>query len=229
MAALSGVGTTAFTRYEIAYAPSRPQTAYAISREGAYRSDDGGLSFTQRFSDFNFGMVPWAGMVWVSPTDPDLLLGGGVSLARSRDGGVSWKRVDYFNEQGRDIGHADHHGAIADSGFGVGGNRKVYILNDGGIDRIDDIEAPKIRSNRAASLDHGMQTTEYYAVAGRFKDELILGGAQDRGIIRSNLNSMQTSLEMGGDGACAILDPDDSRYEYACAQFLYIAESIQMD
>ncbi len=219
----SGVGTTQLTRYEIAYAPSRPQTAYAISREGIYRSDDGGESFTQRSREVIFGLVFYTGMLWVSPTDPDLLLAGGVSLARSRDGGFTWQRVNYSDEQARDVGHADYQAAVSDSGFGVSGNRQVYILNDGGIDRIDDVEARRLRPKRASSLDHGMQTTEYYAVAGHSKDGLILGGTQDRGVLRSNLGSTQTTIEMHGDGACALIDPSNSRYQYGCTQFLWIA------
>ena len=219
----SGIGTTAFTRYEIAYASSRPQIAYAISREGTYRSVDGGESFTQRSGDVNFGLVSWAGMLWVSPTDPDLLLAGGVHLARSRDGGSSWKPVNYSDERARDIGHVDYHAAVADPRFGLSGNRQVYILNDGGIDRIDDVEAGKLRSKHASSLDHGMQTTEYYAVAGRFKDGLILGAAHDRGVLGNNLGSTQTTLEMGGDGACVLIDPSNSRYQYGCSQFLWIS------
>ena len=218
----SGVGTTQLTRYEIAYAPSRPQIAYATSREGVYQSNDGGASFVQRAGSVIFGPVPWASMLWVSPTDPDVLLAGGVSLARSRDRGASWEPVDYADERARDIGHLDYQAAVADPDYDGAGNRRLYLLNDGGIDRLDDVLAQPLGPDRAASLDQGMQTTEYYAVAGRSRDRLILGGTQDRGVLRGRVGSTQSTIDMGGDGACALIDPSDRRYLYGCNQFLWI-------
>ena len=67
-----------------------------------------------------------------------------------------------------------------------------------------------------------MQTTEYYAVAGRAKDGLLLGGTQDRGVIRGGMKASRTSIEMSGDGTCALIDPSDGRYLYGCTQFLWI-------
>ena len=217
----SGIGTTQFTRYELAFARSNPDVVYALSNEGLYRSTDGGESFVQRSQRIDIGVVSWAGMLWVSPDDPDLLLAGGVSLARSTDGGSKWNRVEYYDTQDRDVGHLDHQAAIAHPAYGKG-NHRVYMLNDGGIDLFEDVRAKPLGPKRVLSLDHGLQTTEYYAVTGRAKDGILLGGAQDRGIIRANLNANRTDLAMGGDGACAILDPSDDRYQYGCGQFLWI-------
>ena len=219
----NGVGTTQFTRYEIAYSRSQPQVAYAIARDGVYRSEDGGASFVQRSGGVSIGLVSYTGMIWISPTDPNLLFAGGVSLARSRDGGSGWQILKYRDETIRDIGHLDHQAAVSDPGFDGAGNRRLYVLNDGGIDRLDDATAQPLGPARAASLDHGMQTTEYYAVAGRAGDGLLLGGAQDRGIISGYLGSARTTIEIGGDGACALIDPGDGRYIYGCDQFLWIA------
>ena len=218
-----GVGTMQFTRYQIAYSKSNPQIAYAISREGTFRSDDGGASFVSRSSGLNFGLVSYTGMLWVSPTDPDVLLGGGVRIARSRDGGLNWEVLDYFDENKRDIGHVDFQAAVEDSDFNGGSNRRVYLLNDGGIDRIDDVLAKPLGPRHATSLDHGMQTTEHYAVAGRISDGLLLGAAQDRGIIEAQIGSTQSGIENIGDGACAIIDPSTDRYLYGCGQSLWIA------
>lgn len=217
----TGLGTTQFTRYEIAFAPSQPRIAYAASREGVFRSKDGGASFVQR-SSASLGFVSWAAMLWVSPTDPDVLLAGGVTLSRSVDGGASWERLDYWDERARDVGHADFQAAVADPGYDGAGNRRVYVLNDGGIDRFDDVLAQPLGARRATSLDRGMQTTEYYAVAGRARDGLLLGGTQDRGVVAGRVGSSRTTLEEGGDGACALIDPTDGRYLYGCSQFLWI-------
>jgi photosystem II stability/assembly factor-like uncharacterized protein len=218
-----GVGTMQFTRYEIGYSQSQPNIAYAISREGVFRSEDGGTSFTQRSVGFSYGLVSWTSMLWISPTNPDLLFAGGVSLARSRDGGMNWQRIDYSDELNRDIGHLDHHAIVAEPNFNGTSNREVYVLNDGGIDRLDNALAQPLGPPHAESLDRGMQTIEYYAIAGRISDGLILGGAQDRGVIQGQLGSSRSTLASFGDGVCALIDPDDGRYLYGCAQFLSIA------
>jgi hypothetical protein len=166
--------------------------------------------------------VSWAGLIWVSPKDPNFLLAGGVSLGRSRDGGSTWERINYYDEASRDIGHADFQAAVADPNFNGGSNRIVYLLNDGGIDRIDDVAAKPLGPSRAASLDRGMQTTEYYAAAGRVNDGLLLGGAHDRGVLQGQIGSSRSKIDMFGDGVCAILDPTDQRYFYGCSQFLWI-------
>jgi photosystem II stability/assembly factor-like uncharacterized protein len=224
----TGVGTMAFTRYIIAYAPSQPQIAFAVSTEGTFRSNDGGVSFTKRPTPMSLGLVSWAGMLWVSPSDPNLLLAGGVSLSRSRDGGSTWQMVNYSDEKARDVGHVDNQAAVSDSSFGHSGNHRVYILNDGGIDRLDDVQATTLRPKGAESLDHGMQTTEIFAVAGNSRSGLILGAAQDRGIVHINIDSSKSSIDTVGDGVCAIIDPSKPGYQYGCGQFLYVVR-IQSD
>jgi photosystem II stability/assembly factor-like uncharacterized protein len=218
----SGIGTTQFTRYEIAFAPSNPNVVYALSNQGVFRSTDAGEFFEQRSPRLDIGVVSWAAMIWVSPTDPNFLLAGGVDLARSRDGGTTWQELDYYDIHDRDVGHLDHQQAIADPRFGKSGNRSVYVLNDGGIDRFDDVSSRTFGRKRTTSLDHGMQTTEYYAVTGRSSDGLLLGGTQDRGMIRGKLTSKASDWAMGGDGACAILDPTATEFQYGCGQLLWI-------
>ncbi|HSE41688.1 MAG TPA: hypothetical protein VLH08_13075, partial [Acidobacteriota bacterium] len=218
-----GVGTKQFTRYEIGYALSQPNIAYAVSREGVFRSEDGGASFVQRSVGFAYGLVSWTSMLWISPTNANVLFAGGVSIARSRDGGINWQRIDYSDELNRDIGHLDYHAFIPEPDFNGTINRKVYVLNDGGIDRLDNAFAQPLGPRHAESLDRGMQTVEYYAIAGRINDGLILGGAQDRGVIRTHVGSPRSSLDSFGDGVCALIDPDDGRFLYGCAQFLSIA------
>jgi photosystem II stability/assembly factor-like uncharacterized protein len=218
----SGLGTiNLFSRYEIAFAPSAPQTVYAAATEGVYRSDDGGVSFVQ-VSSQGLGRVVWASILWVSPSDPQLLYSGGVGLRRSFDGGATWKPVEYWDIDRRDVGYPDYQAVVADPGYDGVGNRRIYLLNDGGIDRFDDARAEPLSSRDAVSLDRGMQTTEYYAAAGRARDGLLLGGTQDRGVLRGRSRSEKTVVEVAGDGACGVIDPERSRYLYGCGQYLYI-------
>lgn len=218
----SGVGSTRFTRYEIAYSQSHPLTAYAVASDGVYRSDDGGVVFSRRAADSSAGYVSYAQSLWVSPADPNFLFAGGTGLARSRDGGTTWQRIKY-SDKNRDIGYVDQQEFVADPGFNGSSNRKLYVLNDGGIDRLDDAAAQPLGARHAKSLDRGMQTAEFYAVAGRAKDGLLLGGAQDRGAISTHIGSTQSTIEEAGDAVCALIDPVDGRYLYTCGFFLSIA------
>ena len=77
--------TTAF-----ALAPSQPATLYTISGITTFRSDDGGSTWSE-------GGQVIATQLVVSPFSPEVLWAtepiGGV-LARSRDGGKTWRQID---------------------------------------------------------------------------------------------------------------------------------------
>lgn len=86
--------------------PSQPNTAYAATRAGMFKSTDNGVSWTRldvsdRTEEF------WA--VTIHPRNPDVVFAGTapVGVYRSADGGKSWRRVasmpelcDYSNAKG---------------------------------------------------------------------------------------------------------------------------------
>jgi len=74
----------------VAFAPSQPKTIYLPSTNLHYRSDDGGKSW----STFRVGNQD-AYVIAVNPMDPKIVYAGGrgtsLNLARSADGGKTWK------------------------------------------------------------------------------------------------------------------------------------------
>ena len=78
---------------DIAISPSAPGRLYANSYYYAFRSDDGGRSWTK----LEGGGLPeyTLGQIVVSPRNPNVLfMGSGEGVLRSSDGGGSWQPWD---------------------------------------------------------------------------------------------------------------------------------------
>jgi photosystem II stability/assembly factor-like uncharacterized protein len=208
-------------RYALAFAPSKPSVVYALGSKGLLRSQDGGATFSQRSGPITLeGPVSYATSIWVSPLDPDILFGGGVRLHRSTDGGATFSRVAYESVSG-EVGHPDHQALVSEPGFDGRANSRLYVLNDGGIDVIEDALAPAITPALARGLDAGMQTTEVYRTAGAAHG-LVLTAVQDSGVLGIEAPRTAASDLVGGDGVCAVVDPQQPAYAYGCAQGLDI-------
>ncbi len=110
------------------------------------------------------GFPWWAIGLWVSPTDPDNMLLGGVIGRRSIDGGATW-----FADNG--IMHADNHGYRTNPL-----NNIVYTVNDGGVFRSND------QGDTWTNITGNLQITQYYRMSGTDGNaNILLAGAQDNG------------------------------------------------
>lgn len=200
------------SRIEVAIAPLSPTVVYAnvgTNSGDFYRSTDGGIHFTQVGS--GTGASWYNNTVWVSPLDPNLLVVGGGSVQRSTDGGVSFTDIGsgyILTEQP----HPDNHLVLNDPGYNGGTNRRVYVTNDGGVFRTDDITAAT-RSSGWVSLNRMYQTTQLYGASGH-PNGLLIGGTQDNGTLRVTTSSLDATLMYGGDGGYCAVDWLDGRYAY---------------
>lgn len=112
----------------------------------------------------NGGFPWWAIGLWVSPTNANNMLMGGVIGRRSTDGGATWVADN-------DILHADCHGYYTNPL-----NNNVYALNDGGIFRSSN------SGDTWTNITGNMQITQYYRLSGVPSDaDYVLAGAQDNG------------------------------------------------
>jgi len=87
----------------LAIRPDRPQTVYAGTQDGPYRSDDGGRHW--RALPLPAGTPAEEHVVWsicLAPEDPETVYVGtqGTGVFRSRDGGGSWERLPVPVPQG---------------------------------------------------------------------------------------------------------------------------------
>jgi photosystem II stability/assembly factor-like uncharacterized protein len=198
----------------LAFAPSDPRIVYAVSRVGLLRSEDGGATFAVR-NGANPGFVArWTGTLWVSPLDPSFLIVGGGSLARSTDGGATFIRFDAKRPNDA-AGHADTQRVVSVPGFGAS-HRRLYVLNDGGIDVLDDALAA---SPSVTSLDANLATTEVWGAGGSAAAGFVIGALQDTAFQGVPFRTSRAPYVPGeGDGTHALFDGQDARYAYASTQ-----------
>jgi photosystem II stability/assembly factor-like uncharacterized protein len=230
---LPGGGISA--RVESAYAPSDPSIVYALA-EGQgfpptrfFKSTDHGQTFAQvaisGSPDISGGQGSYDLLVWVDPTNPNLVVAGGVDLFRSTNGGLNFTNITTVYSGG--AVHPDQHLVVHDPRYNGTTNRRIYALHDGGISRQDDIStaAP---STGWMTLNNNLGITQFYAGAGNPATGMLIGGTQDLGTMRL-VSSISTpnawSGAIGGDGGYAAVDQTNGQYVYGEAQNLALRRS----
>lgn len=203
-------------RIELAYAPSNPNIVYAGFDSGSggriWRSTNGGQSYSLMTTSGSAGNSWYNNVLWVSPTNSNFIITGGSPLYKSTDGGATLTQITdgYLITQQP---HPDHHFVVAESGFNGSTNKRVYVCNDGGVFRTDNILTASTTSGWV-SLNGSYQTTQYYGAAGHGGTGLIIGGTQDNGTLRNPFGSQNATLMFGGDGGFSAVDPTDDTYCY---------------
>jgi hypothetical protein len=215
-------------RVELAYAAGDSSMVYAsVDADGGqiWRSTDGGRTYTQRAGLGTDGKkVKYLGnqgwydhVIWAGDrSNTSLVLVGGIDLWRSTDGGD--RLADISTWWDNRSAHADQHCIVTDPRFGQGGNRRIYVGNDGGVFTTPDVSTvgndtkpPRIRGWK--ELVNAFPVTQFFGGAGNPTTGTIIGGAQDNGTLRFTPNGGTegwTSM-FGGDGGHCAADPTDPR------------------
>jgi photosystem II stability/assembly factor-like uncharacterized protein len=224
-------------RVELAYARSDPSVVYAsVDSDGGrpiYRSNDGGQSFAATGGDTgDNGYYGFATALWVDPTNSNNLVVGGVNLYRSTDRGKTFTLIGNgggLNYTPRSL-HEDQHTVLSPPGFDGSTNKTVFIGNDGGIFRTDDIYAsPGFDPHTGfvtlgwVKLAHHLGITQFYGGAGNSSTGSLIGGNQDNGVVLSNQSGTEHWVpSVGGDGGFCAADQTDPNTFYGEAQYRYI-------
>lgn len=244
-------GGGSFVRSELAVAPSNGSIVYAgvdLDVGSLYKSTDGGQTYTEIFdgaSDAavdpycfqpgcatNFSQGWYDNLLFVSPTDENFLVWGGVDLWRSTTGGTTWSRMSRWQAHatsGPTSAHADHHVAVAHPAFDGTANRIVFFANDGGVYRAGDVStvgAAFPHQSGWTELNNGLALTQFYGGAGHPASGRITGGTQDNGTLFyhpgiSNPSENWTT-PFGGDGGFSAYDSADVNYFYGEYVYAYI-------
>lgn len=207
------------SRAVIGVSAASPDVVYCLitnsdSFKGLYRSEDAGLSFSERSTSPN--IMSWdcnggsGGQAWydldiaVDPLNADNLLAGGVNSFRSLDGGSSWTiRSHWYGGCGVQSVHADLH-VLEYNPL----NNRLYVGNDGGF---------YWTANGGVNwteISNGLVISQAYKIGqSRTKPNHVINGYQDNG--SSVMNETTWLAVGGGDGMECVYDPTDHRYSYS--------------
>ncbi|MBK9605856.1 MAG: hypothetical protein IPO58_05285 [Betaproteobacteria bacterium] len=214
-------------RVELAYSKSRPGRIYALvdRRSGdLYRSDDGGANWELMSNPKVLAeQGNYDNTLWADPFDDRLVIAGGVDLVRSTDGGATWKAFQSGTATSaesyrtinntRTVIHPDFHWIVAAAGYDGAANRRVYLGNDGGVFRIEDVRTnlfdSVLQPNGWQRLNgDSLRVTQYYGVAASpDPNPYLAGGAQDNGVVFSSQGAGAATLRIAsGDGMSPSID-----------------------
>ena len=201
-AGLPGAGSIG--RVSVAVAPSDASRLYAMitlpasstgggaAMQGAYRSDNGGNTWTfLPLSNIQASYGWYLSVVKVRPTDPDHAFFGGLTLYSTTNGGSSFTNVT--------PPHVDLHAVEFDA------SGRLVVGDDGGVHRSSNL------GNLWVSLNEGLGTIQFYAglSAHPANPEIYFGGTQDNGSNRRDGPNPAWTQVFGGDGGWTQIDPQD--------------------
>lgn len=213
-------------RIEVAYSRSSPSTVYAsVDNAGGriYRSTDGGQTYVLRNTGKNFlGVQGWYdNTIWVDPTNPNIIIVGGIDLWRSTNAGTKITKISQWESAPSLSAHADHHVIVHNPAFNGTTVKTVFFGTDGGIYRAANVYTVAVRSGWQ-ELNNNLGITQFYGGAGNSNTAVVVGGTQDNGSLRytpaggtDGWNTFFTA-----DGGFAAADQTNPNYFYG--EYVYL-------
>lgn len=165
-----------------------------------YLSKDGGKKF-----EF-ISALPENYVLFLSPTQEDVMYCGFVKIHKSYDGGFSWQEItSWWNDGKNPEVHADHRYI----GFDPKRKNEVYFCNDGGVHRYDE------NTESWKELSQNLPITQFYKMAiSTTNPPVLIGGSQDNGGWMRRANGSWGNTN-GGDAMWQIIDPTDAKVMYS--------------
>ena len=229
-------------RIVVAISPSDPNYVYAsvasngtgyswADMQGIYRSKDNGDTWVQIISGGStvtpFGSSPnfqgdYDHCLAVDPYDPEKFFIGGVDFYAWQNpfwykaaSTTEYLDVDETTINPRYI-HADKHIIVFDT---VTKPYRMYVGSDGGIAVSEDAQGNKYPTFKTVNIN--LHTSQFYALAVSPQDYYIIGGCQDNGSMRidvDGLTGQQAENIQGGDGFYAEISKFFQNYYFTESQ-----------
>ena len=188
-----------------------------------WRSLDNGITWEQRSALNHLSAQGWYdNVIWVVPGSATSIIVGGVDLYASADGGQTLSLMnDWTQYHHGTSAHADQHAIVPDARYGVDGNFRIYIGNDGGIQVATNGILTQPNSGWV-NLANGLGITQFYHADITPDGRKILGGSQDNDdLLYTEANGAQSWFQATtGDGTFCAIDPVDQDTMYACYPWL---------
>ncbi|AMM51542.1 hypothetical protein TH61_10660 [Rufibacter sp. DG15C] len=205
-----------FGRLGLAISRSMPNRIYALveaTKNGLYRSDDGGEKWTKVTEDPSIvtNRAFYFNEIFVDPQNENRVYMIYQPIAVSEDAGKTFKVIATLEQI-----HADHHA------FWINPNNPNHLIdgNDGGV---------AISQDRGKTwyYPEGLPIGQFYHV--NVDNEVpynIYGGLQDNGswtgpaytFSNGGIRNLHWMNVLGGDGFDVVPDPENARYGYAMSQ-----------
>jgi photosystem II stability/assembly factor-like uncharacterized protein len=198
-------------RVSVQFAPSNPAIAFALVETNGlgyiYKTTNTGVHwgriFTGDESFFN-GQGFYDNYIAVHPTNPNVVLAGGIDIWRTINGTTFENITNGYSNQSKM--HVDQHCAT----FYTKNPNIIYVGNDGGIYRTDDL------GSIWRAINNNLQVTQFYSLEiDDTQNNRNVGGTQDNGT-QGNKNTDSWSILVGGDGFRVALDLANPSILYGC-------------
>jgi photosystem II stability/assembly factor-like uncharacterized protein len=198
-----------------------------------WRSLDSGTNYTLASNHGETDCTAGHCSIWVSPTNANWVLVGGVYTKFSTTGATSFTQINTPQVMTNQPHHDTHWYANDPNN-----TNKVYVCTDGGVYRANDITQATMGGGWT-SLNATYQTTQYFAGAGVTTGVgpgfgPLIGGTQDNGTLRVSLIDQNTpsfrpatnaNQIKDADGGYVCIDPTDANYMYGEQQNLFVFRS----
>ncbi|MBI2808090.1 MAG: glycosyl hydrolase [Planctomycetes bacterium] len=205
----NGLPAKPYGRIGVAIAPSDSQRVYALieaENGGLYRSDDGGDKWKLVNGARYLRQRPWYfSTVHVDPKNPDIVYCPNVRLAKSIDGGKTFKQL-------KGVHHPDHHDLWIDPK----NPKRMIDSHDGGVD---------ITTNGGATWHWpALPICQFYHISvDNSTPYHVMGNMQDQGTARGPSNSLSSEgisladwhTVGGGETGYTVADPGDPNIIYS--------------
>ncbi len=184
---------------------------------GVYVSEDYGSTWSEKIGK-SPNLLGWSShgndlggqgyydlAITVSPFDENTIIVGGVNTWKSIDGGDNWECMSaWYRRDNIPYIHADQHDMLYDSR-----NGDLFIANDGGIYKSDDITNPEAWMD----ISGGISISQFYKMSSATtSDVFLIAGAQDNG---THIYKDSKWLNVGGgDGMDCEINPKNPSIVY---------------
>lgn len=185
-------------RYAVVLAADYSGKFMGASRttDGGENWEDVGQSIGRDIFDYGNPQGWYDAYIRMHPTDPNIVIMGGISAWRTQNGGESWQDIGRSYEGGI---HPDQHNAA----FAPSNPNIVYLSNDGGVWVSEDA------GETITAYQDDMAVTQFYGITiDQTKDDLTYGGTQDNGTLYGS-SSEDWIFMSGGDGSYVQVDENN--------------------